>query len=131
MEVQRPGTDACVAEDFDGGHGGAGRSGGNLFARTADGMVLFSRLMQRGFSGGQKGRVSSAKNSPALSRLVTLHIPGEKEASLRTWMIYGDIKRTTGAKNVLEHVPRAVGVPGIPGVGVAGFEESIRRTRSS
>jgi hypothetical protein len=73
-----------------------------IFSRALPRMVLFSRLMQRGYSGGQKGRVSSAKNSPALSRLATLHIPGEKDASLRTWMIYGDIKRTTGSKNVLD-----------------------------
>lgn len=83
-----------------------------VFSRALPRMVLFSRLMQRGFSGGQKGRVSSAKNSPALSRLVTLHVPPEQEASLRTWMIYGDIKRTTGAKNVLDMYRVLAAFPG-------------------
>ena len=73
-----------------------------VFARSLPRMLLFTRLLQRGFSGGQRGRVSNGKQSPALSRLITLHIPGEKEAGLRTWLIYNDIKRTTGSTTVMD-----------------------------
>jgi len=72
-----------------------------IFTRTLCQMALFSRLMQRGYSGGQRGRVTDAKQSPALSRMVTVHVPSERDASLRVWLIYSDIKRTTGAKNVM------------------------------
>src|SRR5947209_4920700 len=34
-----------------------------LFARATAQMALFTRLMQRGYSGGQKGRVTSSKRS--------------------------------------------------------------------
>jgi hypothetical protein len=73
-----------------------------VFARTLPRMLLFSRLLQRGYSGGQRGRVSGGKESPALSRLITLHIPSEREAGLRTWMIYNDMRRTTGAMLVMD-----------------------------
>jgi hypothetical protein len=72
-----------------------------VFVRALPRLALFSRLMQRGYSGGQRGRVSDAKHSPALSRMVTVHVPSERDASLRVWLIYSDIKRTTGAKNVM------------------------------
>jgi hypothetical protein len=71
------------------------------FARSVVRMVLFTRLAQRGFSGGQAGRVSNGRQASALSRLVTLHVPNESEAGLRTWLIYSDIKRTLGARSVL------------------------------
>ncbi len=64
-------------------------------------MALFSRLLQRGYSGGQKGRVTSGKQAAASSRLLTLHVPNEKEAGLRVWLIYSDIRKHTGARNVL------------------------------
>ncbi len=73
----------------------------STFARVLPQMVLFSRLMQRGYSGGQRGRVSEAKQPAALARLTTLHIPNEREAGLRVWLIYSDIKRTTGIRNVM------------------------------
>jgi len=73
-----------------------------VFARALPRMLLFARLLQRGYSGGQRGRVSGGKESPALSRLVTLHIPSEREAGLRTWMIYNDMRRTTGAVLVMD-----------------------------
>src|SRR6266404_798335 len=71
------------------------------FARALPRMALFARLMQRGYSGGQRGRVSGSRQASAQSRLMTLHIPNERDAALRCWLIYSDIKRTTGAKNVL------------------------------
>jgi len=64
-------------------------------------MALFSRLMQRGYSGGQPGRVSPSKQAAALSRLFRLQVPNEKDAGLRTWLLYSDIKRTTGSKHVM------------------------------
>lgn len=73
-----------------------------IFARTLPRLLLFSRLLQRGYSGGQRGRVSAGKESPALSRLITLHIPTERDAGLRTWMIYNDMKRTTGSTSVMD-----------------------------
>lgn len=72
-----------------------------VFARELPRLVLFTRAMQRGYSGGQKGRVTAGKHSPALSRLVTLNIPAEDAANLRVWLIYSDIKRTTGSQHVL------------------------------
>ncbi len=72
-----------------------------LFARSTAQMALFTRLMQRGYSGGQRGRVSHSRQISALSQLVNVHIPNEREAGLRVWLIYSDIKRTTGAKSVI------------------------------
>ena len=36
-----------------------------------------------------------------MSQMVRLHVPNEREAALRVWLIYSDIKKTTGAKSVL------------------------------
>jgi hypothetical protein len=71
------------------------------FARAVVRMTLFTRLMQRGFSGGQPGRVSNGSQASALSRMITLHIPTEDEAGLRAWLIYSDIRRTLGTRTVL------------------------------
>ncbi len=71
-----------------------------LFARATAQMTLFSRIIQRGYSGGQRGRVTSSKQISALSQMVTIHIPNEREAGLRLWLIYSDIKKTTGARVV-------------------------------
>jgi hypothetical protein len=72
-----------------------------LFARATAQMALFTRLMQRGYSGGQKGRVSPSRQVSALAQMTNVHVPNEREAGLRVWLIYSDIKRTTGAKSVL------------------------------
>ncbi|HZU31043.1 MAG TPA: halocarboxylic acid dehydrogenase DehI family protein [Candidatus Angelobacter sp.] len=72
-----------------------------LYARALAQVSLFARLMQRGYSGGQRGRVSRLKQVSALSQMVRIHIPNEREAGLRVWLIYSDIKKTTGAKSVL------------------------------
>jgi hypothetical protein len=72
-----------------------------LFAQATAQMALFSRLMQRGFSGGQKGRVTRLKQVSAMAQMVRVHVPNEREAGLRVWLIYSDIKKTTGAKTVL------------------------------
>lgn len=72
-----------------------------LFARATAQMALFTRLMQRGYSGGQKGRVSHSRQVSALAQMTTVGIPNEREAGLRVWLIYSDIKRTTGSKNVM------------------------------
>lgn len=73
----------------------------NLFARSTAQMALFVWLMQRGCCGGQRGRVTSSRQVSALAQMVRIDIPNEREAGLRVWLIYSDIKRTTGAKNVL------------------------------
>ncbi|MGC2698522.1 MAG: halocarboxylic acid dehydrogenase DehI family protein [Candidatus Angelobacter sp.] len=72
-----------------------------LFARATAQVGMFARLMQRGYSGGQKGRVTSLKQVSALAQMVRVHVPNEREAGLRCWLIYSDIKKTTGAKSVL------------------------------
>ena len=72
-----------------------------LFSRATAQMALFTRLMQRGYSGGQKGRVSPSRQVSALAQTINVHVPNEREAGLRVWLIYSDIKRTTGAKSVL------------------------------
>lgn len=70
------------------------------FSRALPRMLLFSRLMQRGYSGGQRGRCGGEKQASALSRLMSLHIPNERDTGLRVWLIYSDIKKTTGARHV-------------------------------
>ena len=72
-----------------------------LFARATAQMALFSRLMQRGYAGGQKGRVTKTKQVAAMAQMVRVHVPNEREAGLRVWLIYSDIKKTTGAKSVI------------------------------
>ena len=72
-----------------------------VFARAMPRMALFTRLIQLGYTGGQPGRISTDKSYPALSRLISLHIPPEKDASLRVWLIYSEIKRTTNSKYVM------------------------------
>jgi len=72
----------------------------STFTRGLPKMILFTRLMQRGYSGGQTGRVSQSKLPAALSRLITLQVPNEKEAGMRVWLMYADFKRTTGARTV-------------------------------
>jgi hypothetical protein len=73
-----------------------------LFARASAQVALLSRLMQRGYSGGQKGRVTRSKQVSALSQMVRVHIPNEREAGLRVWLIYSEIKKTAGMTNVLD-----------------------------
>lgn len=73
----------------------------NLFARATAQMALFVRLVQQGYSGGQRGRVSNSRQVSALAQMVRIDIPNEREAGLRVWLIYSDIKKTTKAKNVL------------------------------
>lgn len=72
-----------------------------LFSRATAQMALFTRLMQRGYSGGQRGRVSATKQVSAMAQIVNIHVPNEREAGLRVWLIYSDIKRVTGSKHVL------------------------------
>jgi hypothetical protein len=72
----------------------------STFAKAAPQMTLFSRLMQLGYSGGQPGRISEGKQASALSRMISLHIPNERDAGLRAWLIYADIKKTIGSKHV-------------------------------
>ncbi len=67
-----------------------------MFARAAARMTLFARLLQKGYSGGQPGRVSNGRQASALSRMITLHVPPESAAGLRVWLIYADIRRTLG-----------------------------------
>jgi len=66
--------------------------------------------MQRGYSGGQKGRVTRLKQVSALAQMVRVHIPKRARSGLRVWLIYSDIKKTTGAKSVLSLVPRAFAI---------------------
>jgi len=70
------------------------------FLRSAPRLALLARLMQRGYSGGEKGRVTARRAASPMARMITLHVPSESEASLRAWMVYSEIKRTTGSKHV-------------------------------
>ncbi len=72
----------------------------SLFHRAMAQGALFARLMQRGYSGGQRGRVSSSKQVSALSQMIHIHIPNERDAGLRVWLIYSEFKKTTGAPAV-------------------------------
>lgn len=70
------------------------------FTRSAVSMALLLRLLQKGYSGGQAGRISNGRQASALARILTLHIPAESQAGLRVWLIYSDIRRTMGVKTV-------------------------------
>jgi len=72
----------------------------NLFSRATAQMALFTRLMQRGYSGGQRGRVTATRQASAMAQIVNIHVPNEREAGLRVWLIYSEIKRMTGSKHV-------------------------------
>jgi hypothetical protein len=72
----------------------------STFAKSTPQMALFTRLLQLGYSGGQRGRISEGKQASALSRMISLHIPNERDVGLRAWLIYSDIKKTTGSKHV-------------------------------
>jgi hypothetical protein len=70
------------------------------FARAFPQELLVARLLQRGYHGGQRGRVTEAFASSAFSELLEFHIPPEKTGGLRVWLIYTDIRRSTGAAYV-------------------------------
>jgi hypothetical protein len=72
----------------------------STFTHALPRLALFTRLLQRGYSGGQPGRVTAAKQASATSRLMTLNIPAEREAALRVWLIYGDIRRQGGVRHI-------------------------------
>jgi hypothetical protein len=71
------------------------------FARGAARMSLFARLLQRGYSGGQPGRVTDGRHASALSRMITLHVPSENEAGLRVSLLYNDIRRTMRTQHIM------------------------------
>ncbi len=71
-----------------------------MFTHAAARMTLFARLLQKGYSGGQPGRVSNGHQASGLSRMITLHVPRESAAGLRVWLIYVDIRRTFGTSTV-------------------------------
>ncbi len=73
----------------------------NVFVRSIPKLVLFSRLMQRGYSGGQRGKVTPGKHASALARMITLNVPTEKDAGLRAWLLYSDIKKTLNTRTVM------------------------------
>ena len=72
----------------------------STFTHAMPRLALFLRLLQRGYSGGQRGRVTAAKQASATSRLMTLNIPPERDAALRVWLIYADIRRQGGVRNI-------------------------------
>ncbi len=71
-----------------------------IFTRTLCQMSLFARLLQRGYAGGQRGRVSDARQASALARIMALYVPNERDAGLRVWLLYSDIKKTIGLRYV-------------------------------
>jgi len=64
-------------------------------------MALFSRLNAARLLRRAKGKSDQAKAGLSPAQMVRVHIPNEREAGLRVWLIYSDIKKTTGAKSVL------------------------------
>ncbi len=70
------------------------------FAHAMPRLGLFLRLMQRGYSGGQAGRVTGLRQASASARLMTLQVPQEREAALRAWLIYSDIRRHGGVRHI-------------------------------
>lgn len=70
------------------------------FARELPQSLLVARLLQRGFSGGQRGAVTDGSGSSALSQLIEFHVPPPRSGGLRVWLIYTDIRRHTGVAHV-------------------------------
>src|SRR5438270_7698067 len=54
-----------------------------LFARATAQVGRLARLLQRGYSGGQRGRVTRSKQVSALAQTVRVHVPDEREARRR------------------------------------------------
>jgi hypothetical protein len=67
------------------------------FVRAIPQTLLVARLLQRGYGGGQRGRVTDAAAPSAISQLLEFHVPPERSGGLRVWLIYTDIRRRTGA----------------------------------
>jgi len=72
-----------------------------IFAHGLPQILLLARLLQAGYAGGQSGRISHIKQSSMIAQALSIHVPNEREAGLRSWLIYNDIKKTTGSKSVL------------------------------
>ena len=72
-----------------------------IFAHGLPQMLLLARLLQAGYSGGQGGRISHVKQTSMIAQSLRIHVPNEREAGLRSWLIYNDIKKTTGSRSVL------------------------------
>jgi hypothetical protein len=72
-----------------------------IFAHGLPQVLLLARLLQVGYSGGQRGRISHAKQTSMIAQALKIHVPNEREAGLRSWLIYNDIKKTTGSRAVL------------------------------
>ena len=73
----------------------------STFSRAIPRLALFVRLLQHGYTQGQPGSITPAKSVGALSQLISVQVPNEKQASLRVWLIYADVKKTTGSSHVL------------------------------
>ncbi len=71
-----------------------------IFAHGLPQMLLLARLLQVGYSGGQDGRISHVKQSSMIAQALKIHVPNEREAGLRSWLIYNDIRKTTGSRSV-------------------------------
>jgi hypothetical protein len=72
-----------------------------VFARALPRILLFTLLMEQGLKGGRKGRITAGELDPALSRLIDLRIPNERDAGLRVWLLYTEIKRTFSSRRVM------------------------------
>lgn len=72
----------------------------STFSYALPRLALFARLLQRGYSQGQRGNITPGKSAAALSQLISLHVPNEKDASLRVWLIYCDVRKTIGSRHV-------------------------------
>ena len=72
-----------------------------IFAHGLPQVLLLARLLQAGYSGGQSGRISHVKQTSMISQALKIHVPNEREAGLRSWLIYNDIKKTTGSRSVM------------------------------
>jgi halocarboxylic acid dehydrogenase DehI len=72
-----------------------------IFAHGLPQMLLLARLLQAGYSGGQHGRISHVKQTSMIAQALKIHVPNERESGLRSWLIYNDIKKTTGSRSVL------------------------------
>lgn len=70
------------------------------FARALPQMVLLTRLLQRGYHGGQRGNVTEVFTPSVFSHLIEFHVPPEKSGGLRVWLIYSDIRRRTGVHTI-------------------------------
>src|SRR3954468_6802163 len=63
-----------------------------IFAHGLPQILLLARLLQAGRRGGRRPQVGHLNETSMIAQALSIHVPNEREAGLRSWLIYNDIK---------------------------------------